>query len=203
MGGGEAMFFGEGHPNKEDGRDSKKILAPMDFSEPSMKAIQYAVALALKFRATLVVAYIMSSPSTFAYAFPIESHDVIKQQLDEARKRMPTLIPGEFREQLHSQFAVKAGTVEDELFALVDDEKIDLVVMGTHGRRAFERWFLGSTTEHMLRRLPVPVLTVSHLDPEHEIQGIVRIARRTHALRDGFFGGFESQPGCDQRPAGR
>jgi nucleotide-binding universal stress UspA family protein len=65
---------------------------------------------------------------------------------------------------------VKVGVIKDELLAIIKDENIDLVVMGTNGRNAFERLLLGSVTERMLRKLPVPILTVSHLDPTMELR---------------------------------
>jgi len=67
--------------------------------------------------------------------------------------------------------------------------------MGSHGRRYFERLFLGSVTERMLRKLPVPVLTVSHLDPATEIRipGPVPVKRILYAtdLSDGTEGGLK------------
>jgi nucleotide-binding universal stress UspA family protein len=56
--------------------------------------------------------------------------------------------------------------------------------MGSHGRRNIERFFLGSTTEHILRKVPVPVLTVSRIIPGHEIHspGPVPIRRIVYAV---------------------
>jgi nucleotide-binding universal stress UspA family protein len=73
---------------------------------------------------------------------------------------------------------IKVGDVKDELLGIVKDEKIDLVVMGTNGRNAFERLFLGSVTERLLRHLPVPVLTVSHLDRSMELHGTEPVPMR-------------------------
>jgi nucleotide-binding universal stress UspA family protein len=56
-----------------------------------------------------------------------------------------------------------------ELLGIIDDKEIDLVVMGSRGRSYFERMLLGSVTERILRKVHVPILTVSHLDPEKEI----------------------------------
>jgi len=56
---------------------------------------------------------------------------------------------------------VKLGKIGEELLAIVKNEPIDLVVMGTHGRRNLGRWFLCSVTEQILRQVPVPVVTVS------------------------------------------
>ncbi|MFB6141052.1 MAG: universal stress protein [Halosimplex sp.] len=55
---------------------------------------------------------------------------------------------------------IQKGLPRDEILAYVDESDIDLVVMGTHGRRGLERSVLGSTTESVLRRASVPVLAV-------------------------------------------
>jgi nucleotide-binding universal stress UspA family protein len=79
------------------------------------------------------------------------------------------LIPAESREKLNFEIIVKSGDVREEILGIVKDIDIDLVVMGTHGKSYIERMLLGSVTERMLRKLPVPVLTVSHLDREKEM----------------------------------
>ena len=73
---------------------------------------------------------------------------------------------------------------DQKILRIIHDEKIDLVVMGSHGRRNIERFFLGSTTEHILRKVPVPVLTVSRIIPSHEIHspGPVPIRRIVYAV---------------------
>jgi nucleotide-binding universal stress UspA family protein len=59
---------------------------------------------------------------------------------------------------------VKIGHIEEDLLGIIDEESVDFVIMGSHGRRHFRRWFLGSVTEHILRKVPVPILTLSHLE---------------------------------------
>jgi nucleotide-binding universal stress UspA family protein len=56
---------------------------------------------------------------------------------------------------------VRVGDVYDEIKRAIEVVKPELVVMGTHGRRGIERWFMGSTTEKVLRHSPVPILTIS------------------------------------------
>jgi nucleotide-binding universal stress UspA family protein len=58
------------------------------------------------------------------------------------------------------QVLVRSGEVDDEIRVLAVKQKVDLVVMGTHGRRGFERFLLGSKTERLLRTLHVPLLTI-------------------------------------------
>lgn len=58
------------------------------------------------------------------------------------------------------------GTPFELILEYIDDEEIDLVVMGTHGRRGIERYVLGSVTERVLRLSPVPVLAVRAMRAE-------------------------------------
>src|SRR5437867_2001329 len=132
----------------------KKILFPVDFSEASKKAFNYGLSLALEFEARLVLAHI-AAYDTVAY--------------EAAKERLLQLIPAEYRDRCDFEIIVKSGEVRQELLGIVEDKEIDLVVMGSRGRSYFERMLLGSVTERMLRKLHVPILTVSHIDPEKEI----------------------------------
>ena len=137
------------------------ILVPVDFSDASRNAMRHAIALASKFGSTLTAAHIVPSFTAFTYAFPDDTGEFEKRAFNEARKLLPQEIPAAFRDRLHTHSVVKSGDVRDELLGIVTEEKADLVVMGTHGRRGVKRFFLGSTTENLLRRIPVPILTVS------------------------------------------
>jgi nucleotide-binding universal stress UspA family protein len=147
----------------------RRILVPVDFSEPSQRAVDYGLSLALQFNSRLLLAHIVPSPTALIYTFPTESFAFEKEQARYARSMLPELVSDDYRERVDLQTIVKVGDVRNELLGIVKDEKIDLVVMGTHGRNAFEKLVLGSLTERMLRKLNVPILTVSHLDPAREL----------------------------------
>src|SRR4030095_7336330 len=105
------------------------------------------------------------------------------------------LIPPDCRDPLTFEIIVKSGDVRSELMGIVQDKEIDLVIMGTRGRSYFERMLLGSGTGRMLLKLHVPILTVSHLDPEREIHspGPVPLRRILYAtdLADGSEEGLK------------
>jgi nucleotide-binding universal stress UspA family protein len=132
----------------------KRIMVPVDFSEPSKKAVNYGLSLASEFESRLVLAHIAPFDSGL---------------YDKAKAQLLRLIPANWRERLDFEIVVKAGDIREELLAAVEEREIDLVVMGSRGRSYFERMLLGSVTERLLRKLHVPILTVSHLDPEREI----------------------------------
>jgi nucleotide-binding universal stress UspA family protein len=139
-----------------------RILVPVDFSDASRKAMHYGAVLASKFGASLTAAHIVPSFGAFNYAFPGDTYEFEKKVFAEAARQLPNEIPAAYRGQLKTETVVKAGDVRDELLRTIQSESADLVVMGTHGRRRIERLMLGSTTEDMLRRIPVPILTVSY-----------------------------------------
>jgi nucleotide-binding universal stress UspA family protein len=157
----------------------RRILAPVDFSESSRKAVGYGIALAEKTGAKLYLAHVLAPVPEFGYVFPDNPPDTNALRITDARQTLLDLLPAN-RDQLRYELIAKIGAVEHELLGMVRDESIDLVIMGTRGRTRLRRWFLGSVTEHLLRKVPVPVLTVSHITPEHEatagkLPGIERI----------------------------
>jgi len=159
----------------------KTILVPMDFSEPSKKALTYGLTLAAQFNAKLIISHIVPESSALTYAFPTETFEIEKEQYEKARREIEKLTPPEYAAKLHLQTIVKIGSVEEELLGIVKDEAVSLIVMGTHGRRYLGRWFIGSVTEHMLRKVPVPLLTVSHIEAEKHAIGLVSLKRVLYA----------------------
>jgi nucleotide-binding universal stress UspA family protein len=139
----------------------RKILVPVDFSEPSKRALDCGLALARRLSAKLVVAHIVPVASALKYAFPIESLAIETKQCEKALEEIQA---EQLAKDVDLQPIVKIGRIEEDLLEIVKEQSIDLVVMGSHGSRYFRRWFIGSVTEHILRRIPVPILTVSHLE---------------------------------------
>ena len=142
----------------------KKILVPLDFSEPSKKALDCGLAFAVRLKAKLVVAHIIPQSSDLTYAFPIETIAIEASQRERAVKEIHDLIPDQRARLLDLQTIIKVGRIEDDLLRIIEEESVDFIIMGSHGRRLFRRWFLGSITEHILRKVTVPILTVSHIE---------------------------------------
>src|SRR5688572_10885217 len=99
----------------------ENILVPVDFSEPSNKAVKYGLSLALQFKATLILTHIVPDYRILDYSFPAETFKVDKESLAQAEKRMPDLIPAEFRDKVATEIVVKAGDIQDAILALVAD----------------------------------------------------------------------------------
>lgn len=135
----------------------EEILVPIDGSDPSLRAVDEAAALAVQHDAHLHVlhvidlAVLVDVPDT-AVLDSIE--ETAEGATDRAVARAKDAGAEEVRRSVHR------GTPHRTILEYVDDHDVDLVVMGTHGRTGLNRLLLGSVTEKVVRLSPVPVLTV-------------------------------------------
>jgi len=159
----------------------KKILVATDFGEASDSALNYGRDLARTYGAKLHVLHV--AENLFA-RYRDEGSMVVLPQMqtdveNAARKRLEGLVTDEDRTMLQASPVVitALGTAE----AIVEYAKahtVDIIVMGTHGRRALSHLLMGSVAERVVRMAPCPVLTVRH--PEHEFlapDALVAVAR--------------------------
>lgn len=137
------------------------ILCPTDFSEGARRALSHAAALARGTGAHLTVAHAWgSTPPASLYGDAGAVAAVHAEQRGEEVERLNVFVEA-FRAQ-----GVKISTVALEgapvpvLLSFIEEEGVDLLVLGTHGRSGFERLVLGSVTEKLLRKAPCPVLTI-------------------------------------------
>jgi len=133
--------------------------------------------IAAQTNAKLFLAHIVRDTTALNYTFPSETYESEKHRYEAAKQEIQKLIPEECRDMFDVELVVKTGNIDAEVVGIAQDEAVDLVVMGSHGRKGFGRWFIGSVTERLLRKLPVPMLTVSHVAPEkHAIElGLVSV----------------------------
>jgi nucleotide-binding universal stress UspA family protein len=139
----------------------KNVLVPVDFSPPSRLALDYAVSLARKFRATLTLMHVMESPSGLAHSFRSESAKTENAHREQALRMLSALLGSEDQDDLDLRIVIKSGDIKDEIVSTIGEQRADIAVMGTHGRGFFGRLVIGSITEGILRRTTIPVLTVS------------------------------------------
>ena len=142
----------------------KNILLPTDGSEGVMKAINVAVGIALEFKASIHVLTVVEPPSmTLAYSglSGLAEAEILEQLNDEGKKileRTEKLIQTAGLDEVDG--LVEEGHPAERILRYAKEHKIDLIVMGTHGRRGLNRILLGSVAEEVVRRSPVPVITV-------------------------------------------
>jgi nucleotide-binding universal stress UspA family protein len=149
-----------------------KVLVPVDFSPPSILAVNSGVALARALKAKLCLLHVVTPLPGELYTHA-EADRFETQRREWADNTLPTLVAPEDQDDLDVRFVVRTGEVKDIVESFVRDGEADVVIMGTHGRGLFARFFLGSVTHVLLRRLGVPVLTVCHASRPLEFKRIL------------------------------
>ena len=144
----------------------QNILVPSDFSECSDAAVRYGLELARKFDATLHLLHVVQDPMTMpwaAEAYAMPTLDVIEQWQKQAEERLKAMVPPADRGRVRVDS--KVALPYPEILRFAEQNGIDLIVMGTHGRGGVSHLLLGSIAEKVVRRAPCPVLTVRY--PQH------------------------------------
>jgi nucleotide-binding universal stress UspA family protein len=138
----------------------RRILCPVDFSGPSLQAVEQAVSLAEEAKARLSLLHVVDwLPQPEARG---------GRRLDEYRayverdglRRLRTLVPEAARDWCEPREAVVFGKPWREVLRRAAEEQTDLIVMGVHGRGAVDLMLFGSTTQQVVREATCPVLTI-------------------------------------------
>lgn len=142
----------------------KRILVPTDFSETADKALVYAKDLATRIGASLHLVHVFKDPYAVAacapegYAtVPAEMHE---RALEEVRERLLERLDADEEQQFRGSRGVVRGLTAPQIVDYAANQDIDLIVIGTHGRRGVAHLLLGSVAEHVVRTAACPVLTV-------------------------------------------
>jgi nucleotide-binding universal stress UspA family protein len=148
-----------------------EILLPTDGSAHATAAAEHALALARAFDATvhvLGVADVNRAAGLFDAGGVDEAFlERVERDAEDAVERTAGLAGTDDRVET----AVVDGDPGDAIIEYAEDEPVDAVVMGTHGRRGLRRFLAGSVTEHVVRLSPVPVFTVRRPDEDAADEG--------------------------------
>ncbi len=149
----------------------KRLLFATDFSPCSDAALPYALAVARRYAAMLYAAHVMPTKAEMVLLSPETWPTLIEEQDKQVRAHFKQL-DCQLQEFPH-EVLMPIGKVALQLTQVVEERRIDLLVLGTHGRAGVGKLLLGSVAEEILRRVPCPVLTVGpHIcsKPQGEIQ---------------------------------
>ncbi|MFK7821638.1 MAG: universal stress protein [Planctomycetaceae bacterium] len=142
----------------------QKILVPVDFSDFSMNALNYAVRLARKVDAKLFILHVASPVFN---EFMSECRSSYKESYEDFEGRALTKVAQDLDNLLTScpvsdaaQRAIRVGCPVSEITSFAEEEDIDMIVMGTHGRTGLSHLIIGSVAERTVREAHCPVLTV-------------------------------------------
>lgn len=143
-------------------KDFKTILVAVDFSQSSEYAFQYALSLAKKYDGRLVIIHVVNEPAAFRTLYvPHISFEKLDQEIEEsAQKMIEKFCRTQINDYSKYESFVVSGIPNDEIIKKAQEQSVDLIVMGTHGRTGIDHVLFGSTAEKVVRKSPVPVMTV-------------------------------------------
>ncbi|HUK25499.1 MAG TPA: universal stress protein [Terriglobales bacterium] len=137
----------------------KNILVATDFSEVSRIALQFAAGLAEEHQGRLLIAHML--PPLAREPIPLEMPASLETERSQARRQMEALAGEEFLSHVRHEERIERGDSWLVLLDLIEEQGIDLLVLGTHARTGLKKLVLGSVTEQLFRLAPCPVMTVS------------------------------------------
>lgn len=136
----------------------ERILVPIDFSESSLAALERAVAVARIYHSCLFMVHVMPHRASTGMASMVpgavpQIEEDLEADLEALRQRVAAA-------GVSCTALLHKGSVIDDIHQLIVTEKIDLLVLATHGGTGLHGVFLGSTTERLIRSTTIPVLTI-------------------------------------------
>lgn len=140
----------------------KKILFATDFSEGSRNALPYAVDIAMRHGAKIYAVHVIFDVTKAAgWYVPHASAEEVYADLEKsARKELEKTFSEDMRKFKDYENVLLRGTPYEEITKFAEANKIDLIVIATHGRTGLDRLLFGSTAEQVVRYAPCPVLSV-------------------------------------------
>lgn len=157
----------------------KRILVPTDGSKEIESTVEHALELAHRFDAQVDVLYIVDTDAV-AYGLGVAHLDRLEtgrfEGMGEVSERAQTavdVVANQAEDRgIDALTAIRAGRPAHMIANYAEENPIDLIVMGSHGRSSVRRLMLGSITERVARLVPVPVLVVDRrAEPESHTTG--------------------------------
>jgi nucleotide-binding universal stress UspA family protein len=148
----------------------QRILCPIDFSEFSARAFRHAVSLAEHYHSSLVALHVVEMwrypYADYATTDGGDYANLRHSLCNGGKELLGQFVNQHAHGQIHPDLAICEGRASDSILSFAQREKFDLTVMGTHGRRGFDRLMLGSATDRVMREASCPVLAVCQ--PPHD-----------------------------------
>ncbi|MFH2044438.1 MAG: universal stress protein [Pseudomonadota bacterium] len=140
----------------------KKILFPIDFSEASPKIVPYVTEMADKFNSEIHVLFVARAFQYFTTIYvPHPSVDLFESAIvDGGRKSIEEFTEKYFKEPEKIIISIVNGDAAEEIINYINEKDIDLLIMGTHGRKGIDKLIFGSVAEKVTKATPIPMMLI-------------------------------------------
>ena len=161
----------------------KLILCPIDFSESSVRAYRHALSVAVHYHAKVVALHVvdLSQHPSLGFAATAGLYEEFCRALcDNGEEQLQKFVKRHTNSEIQPDLSVEMGNVPDTILSFAQAQYADLIVMGTHGQRGYDRLTLGSVADRVMRTSPRNVLVVCK--PPHESTAVDERGHRVHHL---------------------
>jgi nucleotide-binding universal stress UspA family protein len=138
----------------------QSILVPVDFSEDSLYALEHGIMLAKQFDSKLIILHVNHDESMLFHYLTEEEYDKIRERLlNDAKAQLESLVD-KFSElaKVDYHYKVRRGVPYVEIVEETEQENIDIVIVGSHGKTSAKKFFYGGTTSKVARRAKCSVM---------------------------------------------
>ena len=144
-------------------KDFSKILFPVDLSDVSPKIAPWVLATAQKYDAEVYLLFVARRFDQYAgLSVPIEAIENIENEIiTGAEASLDEFATNYFKAYPKCKTKVVQGDAAEEILNFIASEKVDLVIIGTHGRKGIERVLFGSVAERVIKMSPAPVMSIN------------------------------------------
>ena len=140
----------------------KKLLFPVDLSNASSRIAPYVSQMANRFEAEIHCLFVARNMDHYASIYVPDPFikDFAAEIIKGGEQKLEEFINTVFKEH-EVKGTIVSGDPSEEILRYAAKEEIDLIIMGTHGRKGLERIFFGSVAERVVKKSHVPVMTVN------------------------------------------
>jgi nucleotide-binding universal stress UspA family protein len=161
----------------------ERVLVPVDFSDCSKKALQYAIPFAKQFGAEIVLLYVVQPYIPAPEAAAIDTELLLHRMREDGEKGL-TALRDSLTDEAKVSTALRVGRPDFEIVKAADELGADVILLSTHGRTGLGRVFLGSVAEHITRYAHCPVFIVRERERDF-VPGSARAIKANAERRSG------------------
>ena len=162
----------------------ERILVPVDFSDSSARALQYAAKRAAECSGSLIIVHVVPADYGWLGIGRDESRDLDRSLQRQAADRLRAFADEHVGDKMAADLEVRIGQPAEEIIAAANESKCDSIVMSTRGLTGLDRYLIGSVADRVARLAPCPVVLVppGKRSPERQRKRAV-VLRLTHHIK--------------------
>ena len=138
----------------------KRILVPTDGSDPSMRAAEFAIGLAKRFRSEIIAIYVIDRVILEEISKIHERHELEEEIKKKAERCLNYIVKLAEKKGLKARSILVEGQPHDQIVRYAESLNADMIIMGSKGRRGMNRILIGSVAERVIEYAPCPVLVM-------------------------------------------